>query len=369
MFSVSRKYAIALATTTSSVSIFNLYTICESKKTAAADSKDSEILAVYLNPPSVDQVEKFLSKRGINDRGANMVCFRSGSVRPDHSYIYSPLYGTRAAFRIKGLITVKNSQGDVDQIVGIGRLSNMVGEIADADFTVSMPLTKKVNADARASSEVSQSFTDFRLSLDLPSRLNTKITSMPQWRGRLPASKVLGKEYPSLDNVSYVSLPLKQQIVLEGHICSSVFWGGQESGCVYDRELEEGEEKGGSPQQTRQPVENRRAGASSNGDKDIGESSKSNESEDAQDDECPICKYMKGGPCRDTFVQWQECLDKVKPDVDSSSSEEETKNLKKCYNITTTMLQCMQKYEYYDIMTAGTVIPQHGENAPSTISD
>jgi hypothetical protein len=87
--------AIALALSRVSSSL------CDEPKKTSPPPKD-EFLAVYLTDASIEQANAFLAKKGITDREARMVCFRSGSVRPDYSYIYSPLYGQRAAFRLKG---------------------------------------------------------------------------------------------------------------------------------------------------------------------------------------------------------------------------------------------------------------------------
>ena len=39
--------------------------------------------------------------------------------------------------------------------------------------------------------------------------------------------------------------------------------------------------------------------------------------------ECPVCKYMKGGPCKAEFVQWEDCVDSIG----------ETEDMQKCFKV------------------------------------
>ena len=57
-----------------------------------------------------------------------------------------------------------------------------------------------------------------------------------------------------------------------------------------------------------------------------------------------MCAFMKNGPCKSQFVLWDEC-------VQSLASNED---LKICQRKTVDMMECMQRHEYYDIMTVGT---------------
>ena len=43
---------------------------------------------------------------------------------------------------------------------------------------------------------------------------------------------------------------------------------------------------------------------------DSSELKNGNNQDDEDEDECPLCRFMKSGPCRDAFLQWQSCVDK-----------------------------------------------------------
>ena len=57
---------------------------------------------------------------------------------------------------------------------------------------------------------------------------------------------------------------------------------------------------------------------------------------------------QQGGPCKDEFVAWDECV--------SGLQKEEP--LSKCYDVTAVMMRCMRKHEYYDMMTAGSTMKE-----------
>ena len=57
-----------------------------------------------------------------------------------------------------------------------------------------------------------------------------------------------------------------------------------------------------------------------------------------------MCRFMKAGPCGDAFKAWDNCVQGL----------EDGEDLKKCFPLTVDMMGCMQKHDYYDIMTANS---------------
>lgn len=57
---------------------------------------------------------------------------------------------------------------------------------------------------------------------------------------------------------------------------------------------------------------------------------------------CGFCLFMKGGPCRSVFIDWEKC-------VDSSKTEDgEDAFIEKCYQQTLALKTCVDKHpEYY----------------------
>ena len=53
---------------------------------------------------------------------------------------------------------------------------------------------------------------------------------------------------------------------------------------------------------------------------------------------------MKGGPCRDQFIEWDSCVQGVEKGGD----------MQKCFKHTLGMMECMRQFEYYDIMSANS---------------
>ncbi|TKY58897.1 mitochondrial intermembrane space import and assembly protein [Spatholobus suberectus] len=65
------------------------------------------------------------------------------------------------------------------------------------------------------------------------------------------------------------------------------------------------------------------------------------EGEEEEEGECGFCLFMKGGGCRDAFIDWEKCV-----------QEAETNNedlLEKCAQVTTALKQCMDAHsDYYE---------------------
>ncbi len=284
-------------------------------------SKESkrELLSLFLKEESKQTIDKYLAKRGQRNLKSNFVCF-GNSVSEETLFVFKPLFGERAAFRLKGII--ETNDGDV---VGVGRISTMIGEIKHDEFEVSLPLI------ANNSKNTVQAL------IDLPTRLmKTESGSKTFWKGRIPPGEVEGRRYPAI-GASYTSLSIDRQIIVDGFICSDSYV--DESGnCSFDRATEivpvsdqpspvEVVEKVDGPSNT--PVDSSTSADQSGNSVDV--------------EECPVCRYMKAGPCKEKFVSWDECVTGVKTDED----------LTKCFQVTADMMSCMKVHEHYDIMTAG----------------
>jgi mitochondrial intermembrane space import and assembly protein 40 len=53
--------------------------------------------------------------------------------------------------------------------------------------------------------------------------------------------------------------------------------------------------------------------------------------------ECPMCTFMKGGNCKDAFVTWEECVDRVREKDGDLAGE--------CGELFMDMHACMMKEE------------------------
>ncbi|GAA0149278.1 hypothetical protein LIER_36897 [Lithospermum erythrorhizon] len=56
--------------------------------------------------------------------------------------------------------------------------------------------------------------------------------------------------------------------------------------------------------------------------------------EEEEEGECGFCLFMKAGGCRETFIDWEKCVDegeKNKEDI-----------VEKCHNVTKALKQCME---------------------------
>ena len=313
--------------------LFTLSTSCEKKKHRV------ENISLYLKPESQQLLAKHLADRGMKQTSTNQVCF-SRKSNDDSRYVFKPLYGQRAAFRLKGIIQTESGLA-----VGIGRLSTMVGEVQEDDFVASMPILDP-------SSENKPSQEEIDTLLDIPTRLQAVKNIRDGgtfWKGRLPSASVKGTSYPAISGVRYTPLPVNKQIVVEGYICSSRF-ADSEGNCGYDRSLDKEEQEiaakiANTPAATTAtPVP---APASEEAPaKVVVRTDPSSEHSDANADasECPVCRYMKGGPCKEQFIAWDECVQKA--------SAEDLSTV--CFKLTCSMMQCMKLHEYYDIMSAGT---------------
>jgi hypothetical protein len=333
----------------------------------SSDLRD-ESLNVYLSPESRGMLASHLDKLGVKSPvnydidkahvlGRDVVLKAKLSDIDD--YVYSPLYGERAAFRLKGIITT--AEGEV---IGTGRVANLTGELFDEEYEASVIL--KTLSPASKSSQERRDFLS-----DLPTRLyqsNTvgtlKEGSSP-WKGSIPGGTVLDRVYSATSGVTIRTLSKYEQLVVDGRVCSSNHADPEEGTCSFDRSevvnqvpppelqkrtlkmnnhknVEDLKKRRNAQQQVESTAEVQPAPASSSS----SSSSSSSKDEDAEET-CPVCRYMKGGPCRSEFIAWDACIQGLSDGED----------IKKCYEVTATMMTCMQEHEYYDPMTANQQRP------------
>jgi len=312
-------------------------TMCEDKSSTNKNNKGTENISLYLKPESKEILAKYLADRGIAGKEPQIVCF-SRNASADHQYIYKPLYGQRAAFRLKGLVTT-----DTGVVVGVGRVSTMVGEVSDVDYVASMPFF-----DAKDGSKKDLNTSEITSLLDIPTRLQkAKVNQAgPLWKGRLPSTEVRSAPHTSLSGVTYTALPLNKQVVVEGYICSSDF-ADENGNCTYDRSLDPEEQQLLKDSAAAQPADDaasKPAPVSAHVEKEDSNTTESAASEAAPKEECAVCRYMKAGPCRQEFIDWDTCV--------QGATEDDLHT--KCFKLTCSMMKCMKKHEYYDIMCAGT---------------
>lgn len=63
------------------------------------------------------------------------------------------------------------------------------------------------------------------------------------------------------------------------------------------------------------------------------------EGEEEEEGECGFCLFMKGGGCRDPFIEWEKCVEegeKNKEDI-----------VEKCFEVTTALKKCMEAHSDY----------------------
>lgn len=311
--------------------------------TVSNNPPHNDVIAVYLTSQSKEALSKYLYKKGLPTYSGKYVVIKNNASKDD-SYVYEPLYGERAAFRLKGF--VKTSDG---RIACKGRISSMIGEIRDDNFDPSLPLhITDSNSEADDKTDVGYSYDN--ATIDLVTRFNnvTKSTSMSIWKGRLPADVILGNKHDAVKANSN-SFGMNDQCLLDGYICSSKYIDSN-GDCKFDRST------GIVPMQesnTSTNSESSGAAFTHTNDEETETSSTtttipSGGSDSGDETECPMCRFMKGGSCKDEFLQFEECMKNVK-EIDDVSV---------CAPLTVKMMKCFTKDEYYDIMIAGTGIEE-----------
>ncbi|CAG9461458.1 unnamed protein product [Pedinophyceae sp. YPF-701] len=61
--------------------------------------------------------------------------------------------------------------------------------------------------------------------------------------------------------------------------------------------------------------------------------------DDEEEETCGFCKFMKGGPCKDTFVAWSKCVDAGRDSGDDF--------VEKCIEPTVALKECMEANPNY----------------------
>ena len=323
-----------------------------SEGSAASVSGKDESLCVYLSMESRAHLAEHLHKMGVNTpvnkdlddvrvQGRDVVV--KAKLSDIDSYVYSPLYGERAAFRLKTLITTEEGE-----VVGTGRVSNLTGELFDEEYEASVIL--RAHHAATAGQSQRRAFLH-----DLPTRLYQShalqaTAGTKPWKGTVRGGAVLNRTYEDTTGVTVRALPSVEQLVIDGRVCSSKYANAEEGTCSFDR--------ADVPSQAPPPgITDRRLSSAEHPhsnktdlqkrrDAQLGAEEGSSD-ESAEEESCPVCRYMKGGPCKKEFIAWDGCIQGLKDGDD----------VKQCYNVTAAMMGCMQGHEYYDPMTANQQRP------------
>ena len=292
--------------------------------------RSEEMLAVYLSEESKAGLAAHLLKMGVVQGGwvpPAKVALKSRMDEIDH-YVYSPIYGERVAFRLKGLL--KSKSGDV---VGIGRVSNMSGELFDDDFESSVVLKTSSTAQAHVQTMADMPTLLFR-SITVASQLSDAGVGV-LWKGTVPGGEVLGVAYEPAADVTVEKFKPDVQLVIDGHICSSKHID-EKGACTFD--------KAEIPDKVPEEAMKRRGLAQEKGHGQRERPEKESEEADEDGETCSVCRFMKKGPCGAEFKEWDGCVQGLK----------EGEDLKKCFGLTVAMMTCMKQHEYYDIMTANS---------------
>ena len=175
-----------------------------------------------------------------------------------------------------------------------------MGELLDDDCDSSIALK---NTDSSSHGNVNTH------AIDLPTRLRLmKLNETVQWSGLMTSSTILNEEYP-IDRADFTPISSEKQLVIGGTLCSSLYV--DESGnCTFDRANDM--QHTGAPLHT-PSSHSREIDTPPPTLATLGKTSKSIAIKEEISDkpECPVCKYMKGGPCKKEFIGWEECVDSI----------------------------------------------------------
>lgn len=295
---------------------------------SAADEKAEEV-SIYLSAESRHTLSEHLNGILSQDTGSvnvaesdlqRVVIKRQPSTIDN--FVYQRMFGERMAFRLKGIL--KTDMG----YAAVGRVSNTDGEVFDSEYETSLAIPIAAKKGKEKEKE--------KLLMDLPTRFfqNRMVSdsnSDKKWTGSIPAGTVQGITYPKMDNVTFIQFPFEDQIVIDGHICSSCYRDTESGACTFDRStLPEN-----IPEAAAKRLEERQ---------ELMVASMVHFDPELAKETCPVCKFMKAGACKAAYETWDDCIQNLKEDED----------LRKCYGGTVAMMECMKQYEYYDIMTANS---------------
>ncbi|KAJ9174244.1 hypothetical protein P3X46_017290 [Hevea brasiliensis] len=78
-----------------------------------------------------------------------------------------------------------------------------------------------------------------------------------------------------------------------------------------------------------------------NPDESDQETKPTEEEEEEEEGECGFCLFMKGGGCRDVFIDWENCI------KEADTNKENV--VDKCFDATAALRKCMQAHaDYYE---------------------
>lgn len=73
---------------------------------------------------------------------------------------------------------------------------------------------------------------------------------------------------------------------------------------------------------------------------DGGDGGAEEEGEEEEAGECGFCLFMKGGGCKEAFIEWENCIE------EAEKKEEDV--VEKCYTVTSALKKCMEaNSDYY----------------------
>ena len=241
------------------------------------------------------------------------------------SYYYEPLFGESCAFRLKGLISTEDGF-----LVGVGRISSMIGEIYDDHHEVSLLLSPRCDCSAEREAELLELPTVLK-AMDLQIGDEIDDLGCGIWEGKLSKKTMLGIQY-GFEGVTYTKLPWFKQIVVEGKLCDSKYVDSSGS-CLFER-MSITTARESNP--TEVSSNTMQASASKLEEADLISTSAREE----RRAECPICAFMSKGSCNLPFEQWVKCIDSAGNDAAI------------CEELKVLLATCMIQDEYYDIFVA-----------------
>ncbi|XP_078436486.1 uncharacterized protein LOC144707221 isoform X2 [Wolffia australiana] len=61
--------------------------------------------------------------------------------------------------------------------------------------------------------------------------------------------------------------------------------------------------------------------------------------EEEEEGECGFCLFMKGGPCREEFIAWEDCVE--------TAERNEQNVVDACFEVTSLLRKCMEAHDDY----------------------
>ena len=206
----------------------------------------------------------------------------------------------------------------------MGRVSTLTGELTDDDCDASMVL-KSADSSSHSNAE--------NLAIDIPTRITEmKLQIDKDWKGEIPPGRVLRSDY-SAHKVEFEAIPSEKQLVVAGIICSSLYVD-KDGNCTFDRATDM--QHSGAPVPSEEDFQNPRKNSRRN--KDDAKSDPVN-TEPVNENECPVCRYMKGGACKKDFESWEECVESLG----------DSEDLTKCFDVSNCVKFLPQKHLWHSL--------------------